>query len=231
MFNEFEKEDDSWRPDPPKWTVITKKVLSYAFGIFVVALIGFLVIRMILSQPPKAMKQAVWDDNLFNAYQTARDGGEALELNQISTPNSFSESSMFSVYTILYAPNAKQLQVTVRYNNRALNYLVQDYPEAQALIDSDAEIYVFNLSYRVNDELKTVNTYKYVKDEKAGYTYYRLIFNGIDLEGVAGMTVNACYVGRPDVPEETVTVYSTGYSVIPFDYKKPKAVTKDIKSR
>ena len=231
MFNEFEKEDDSWRPDPPKWSVITKKVLSYAFGIFVVALIGFLVIRMILSQPPKAMKQAVWDDTLLTAYQTAKDGGEALELNQISTPNSFSESSMFSVYTILYAPDVKQLQMTVRYNNRALNYLVQDYPDAQALIDADAEIYVFNLSYRVNDELKTVNTYKYVKDEKAGYTYYRLIFDGIDLEGVAGMTVNACYVGRPDVPEETITVYSTGYSVIPFDYKKPKSVTKDIKSR
>lgn len=231
MFNEFEKEDDSWRPDPPKWTVITKKALSYAFGVFAVALIGFLVLRMILSQPPKAMKQAVWDDTLFGAYQTAKAENRDFELNQISTPNSFSESSMFSVYTILYSPEAKQLQLTVRYNNRALNYLTQDYPEAKALVESGSEIYVFNLSYTKNDSQHTLDTYKYVKDEKAGYTYYRLIFNGVELDGVAAMTVNACYVGRPTVSEEAMSVYSAGYSVIPFDFKAPKGVTRDIKQK
>ena len=231
MFNEFENEDDSWRPDPPKWTVITKKVLSYAFSIFVVALIGFLVTRMILSQPPKAMKRAVWDDTLLSAYQTAKAEGRDFELNQISTTNSFSESSMFSVYTILYSPEAKQLQVTVRYNNRALNYLTQDYTEAKSLVESGSEIYVFNLSYTKDDTQHTVDTYKYVKDEKAGYTYYRLIFNGIELDGVAAMTVNACYVGRPTVSEETISVYSTGYAVIPFDFKAPKRVTKNIKQK
>lgn len=226
MYNEFEKDEDNWRPDPPKWTVITKKALSYAFGIFVVAIIGFLVVRMLLSQPPRAMKQAVWNDTLYTAYQTE---GNALKLDQISTPSSFSESSMMSVYTILYCPSVKQLQVTVRFNDRLFDYLAEDYPEVKDMMERGEDLYVFNLTYRANDTLVTVKDHSFVKDEKGGYTYYRLIFENITLEGVANMTVNACYVGRPNTPEESVTIYSTGYGTIPFDYKTPKGVTKGIR--
>ena len=223
MYSEFEKEDDSWRPEPAKWTVIVKKLFAYVLTALIVFIIGFLVIRSVISQPPKAMKSIVWDDTLFSVYKTEKDAGRELEVNRISAPDSFSDSNMFSVYTILYTPAAKQLQVTVRFNDRIFGYLAEEYPEATALISEGKDAYVFNLTYRKDDALHTVSAYEYVKDTKGGYTYYRLIFDGIELEGVANMTVNACYVGRPNTPRESVTVYSSGFTVLPFDYKKPKS--------
>lgn len=226
MFNEFENEPDSWRPDPPKWTVIVKKTISYALALFVIVTIGFLVFRSILSQPPKAMKEVVWDDDLIAAYNSAKAEGKELEINQISTPNSFSESSMFSVYTIVYIPSLEQLQITLRYNDRALNYLYNDYPEAKAL-GKDDEIYKYHLSYKKDDSAYTVSSYRYTKAHKGGYTYRRLIFDGIPFEGVAGMTLGISYIGLPSVTRESILIYNGGYTVFPFNYKTPKA-TKNI---
>ena len=230
MFDEFEKEDDSWRPEPPKVAVIAKKAVGYLFAAFVIFIIGFLVIRSITSQPPRAMKNVLWDETLYGAFQTEKAAGTTLKIDRINAPNSFSESNMFSVYTILYTPSVGQLQVTVRYNERLLNYLAEDYPESAELVKAGKDVYTFNLTYRKDDTLHTVSSYESVRDEKGGYTYYRLIFEGITLEGVVDMTVNACYVGRPEMPRESVTVYSSGYPVLPFDYKAPKGANKDVKA-
>lgn len=237
MFNEFEKEDDQWRPDEPKAWTVTKKVISLAFGIFVFAFIGFLLVRMFLSNPPKAMKKPVWDDTLLAAYNEARDGGEELKIVQIPTSNAFSEDSKFSVYTVTYAPSVKQLQFTVRYNDRVLNYLVQDYPEAKKLIDGGKEeIYVYSLTVTRGDAVETVNTYKYTKFSRGGYTYRRLIFDNIDLEGVSSVYVGAAYSGKPAVIRHTVCVYENStYKLVSqmplFSYSKPKGKTKNIFTR
>ena len=230
MFNEFEKEDDSWRPDPPKWTVIVKKAVGYAFSALVIGIIAFLVIRMIMSKPPKDMKELVWNDTLISAYTVAANEGRELEIKQISSTNSFSEDSMFSVYTILYVPEIKQLQFTIRYNNRALNYLVEDYPEAQAIVDknsdkdpqNDEEIYVFNLTYRKDGQIHTMTDYTSYADSKAGYTYRRLVFENVDLTGIAEIYVNVCYTARPNSPRHTMYVYHDKFAMLDYVYEAPK---------
>ena len=235
MFDEWGKEDDQWRPDEPKAWKITKKAIGIAFSTFVFVFIGFLVLRVILSDPPSKMEKPVWDDRLFASYTEAQGNGTGLEMLQIPTSDAFSEDGMFSLYTVTYTPAAKQLQFTVRYNNRVLNYLLQDYPDAQSVIDADGEVYVFSLTVRKDGKEETLTAYSYVGQERFGYTFRRIIFNDIDLEGVSIVTVNAAYVGKPSAIRHTMTAYNyavhkTVYDLPIFSYSKPQGVTDGIKN-
>ena len=89
MYNEFEKEDDSWRPPQKKWWVITKKVLGYTVIALALAFIAFLIVRMIISKPPKGITELVWTDKAFEAYTSAKESGSKLAVLQISSSDSF----------------------------------------------------------------------------------------------------------------------------------------------
>lgn len=230
MFDEFGKEDDSWRPPLPKWWIYTKKALAYGFASLVIFIIGFLVVRMMLSQPPRQMKDIVWNDSLYSSYTESKAKGEKLSVIQISSTDSFSDDNMMSVYTILYVPELKQLQFTVRYNDRILNYLAQDYPEALDLAEAKKELYTFRLRYTVDGQELYSDEYSYVKAHKGGYTYRRLIFENVDLSNssIAAMYVDACYVGAPALARNTMFVYKTSFSQLPYDYSIPKSADKNI---
>ena len=145
------------------------------------------------------------------------------------------EDGMFSIYTIVYIPQAKQLQFTVRINNRALNYLSEDYPEALEMDKNEQELYTYSLLVRREEEASTVNSYSYTCAERFGYTYRRLIFENIDLEGVTSIKLNVAFAGRPNVVRQTVNIYKSSsfpsVSALPdFSYKEPKKVTENIKT-
>jgi hypothetical protein len=181
------------------------------------------------------MEKPVWDERLYSAYTEAQGDVSGLEILQIPTSNAFSDEGMFSLYTVTYTPSIKQLQFTVRYNNRVLNYLVQDYPEAQALIDGDGEPYVFSLTVRKDGKEETLTAYSYTGEQRFGYTFRRIVFNDIDLEGVSSVTVNVAFAGKPDSIRHTMTAYNyavhkTVNDLPVFSYSKPKGITEGIKN-
>jgi hypothetical protein len=226
MFDEFGSEDDQWRPDPPKWRTIGFKVFKIAFTAFAFFLIGLMVFRLMSSKPPKNMKQLVWDEALVALVAENTASGEQTEIKNIVSYDSFSEDGMFSVYTIIYIPELEQLQFTVRYNNRALNYLDADYPGAK---DAEGEHYVFMLR---DDHGTKYTDYSYTSDKKMGYTYRRLIFNGVDFTDVSAMYVDVYYSGDFDAEKEarhTMYVYRYDFAQNKYTDFTPKTEpTKDI---
>jgi hypothetical protein len=148
----------------------------------------------------------------------------------------YGEDGMFSIYTIVYIPRAKQLQFTVRINDRALNYLAEDYPEAKQMDKNGEELYTYSLSVRREEETATVSYYLYTCDHSFGYTYRRLIFDNIELEGVTSVKLNVAFAGKPNVVRQTVNIYSSAtfpsIKALPdFSYKEPNGVTKGIKTK
>lgn len=233
MFDEFGKEDDQWRPDEAKAVKIIKKVLAWGFTAFAFLFIGFLVLRMFMSNPPSKMERVVWNEPLLAAYNESAAKGEKLEILQIPTSNAFSEEGMFSLYTVTYAPSIKQLQFTVRYNNRIMNYLVKDYPEADKIT---GEVYTFSLEVKRGEGTELLTGYTYTAQERFGYTYRRLIFENVELEGVTNATVNVAYVGAPNQVRHSISVYNNtvhkAVNLLPdFSYSKPKGITKEIKTK
>ncbi len=236
MFNEFEHEDDQWRPDPPKALVIFKKTLWIAFCVFAFSFIGFLLLRMFTSNPPREMKNPVWNDELFSAYTKAKNEGKDLQILQIPSSNSFSEDNMFSIYTITYTPDIHQLQFTVRFNNRALNHLEEKYPEHADFIDKKNEVYSFSLTVKRGDDTEIIRSYEYIKSERFGYTFYRLIFSDVDVSTTSSVKVNTHFSLNEAVPQNTIDIYDNGVykdlaTLPPFDFSAPKKQKEGILSR
>ena len=137
MSDKFENTGENSRSRSARCMHYVGKTLSIAVKVLAVALIAFLVIRMFTSKPPASMKKLIWNENLLSVY-TSTDG--QTEILTVVSSDSFSTDRMFSVYSIYYIPEAGQLQFTVRYNNRALNYLEEDFPGAK---ETEGEIYGF----------------------------------------------------------------------------------------
>ena len=224
MFDEFGSEDDQWRPAPPKWRTSLFKTLKITFVAFMFFLIGLMFFRQ--SKPPKNMKQLIWDEELVALYAENTENGVQTEIKNIISYDSFSDDGMFSVYTIIYIPELQQIQFTVRYNNRALNYLEQDYPEAK---DKEGELYRFLLR---DDHGTKYTEYSYTSDTKMGYTYRRLIFNGVSLTDVSAIYVDVYYSGdfNPESPaRHTMYVYRYDFAQNKyFDFKPQSEPTKGI---
>lgn len=217
MFDEFDKEEENWRPPVSKFRRYAFRTFSVLFVAFVFFLIGLMVFRLASSKPPASMKEMVWNETAAAAYG---ENGEGFEVKHILSSDSFSKDGMFSVSMITYSPTINQLQMTVRYNNRVTNYLEQDYPEAGKL-DGNNEKYVFVL----RDDRENVYTgYYYTKTSRFGYTYRHLIFEGVTFEDVNLIELDVYYVNDVDLSEDarhTMKVYRYNYASQPYDPGAP----------
>ena len=236
MFNEFEKEDDQWRPPQKKWWVITKKVIRTGIVVLCIAFIGFLILRMCTSQPPDEMTEIVWTDRAVSAYKKGKETGKPLKVMKVSSSDSFDKgdgdddktndvgSAMTSIHATYYIPAVNELQFTVRFNNRLINYLEKDHPEARQLFEDGKEVYKYVITFEYNEEERTVTDYTYTCDEKAGYTYRRLVFflgEDVQIEKVNLMTLEVYYVGDSDSIRHTMYVYKSSYGMLEQEYEAP----------
>lgn len=216
MFDEFGHEDDQWRPEVPKHRRIIVKTLSVAFVMLVIFVITLMVVRLIMSKPPRSITEMIWTERTVAAYNSDK---SSFKVNQILTSESFSEDGMFSINAIIYSPTTNELQVTVRYNDRVLNYLENDYPGA---LDREGEKYVFELRDNFG---KIYRSYKYACDARTGYTYRRLIFEDVSFDDISALHLDVYYFGdiSPNrTPRHKLLVYRYDYTVNPLLFAEPK---------
>lgn len=220
MHNEFEHEDDNWRPEKSKLRKFLEKFFAVGFVVFVFAILGFLGIRLALSKPPASMKTMIWTENAVALYES---DPESFKVTHYPSTDSFSDNNMYSINQITYTSGIGQLQATVRYNERTLKYLMQD-KGLESL--PEGEIFVFKL----RDNFGRVYTdYTYTIDAKSGYGYRHVIFDGVDMEDVTLLNLEIYYVG--DVGEKETAVatliayrydYSAQYYFIPLPAEADK---------
>ena len=222
MHNEFEHEDDNWRPEKSKFRKFLEKFFSIGFVVFVFAVIGFMCVRLGQSKPPKTMKEMIWTENAVAAYESDPEG---FKVTYYPSTDSFSENNMYSINQITYTDGIGQLQATVRYNERTLKYLMQEKGLASL---PEGEIFIFKL----RDNFGRVYTdYSYTVAERSGYGYRHVIFDGVDMEDVTQIILEIYYIG--DVGEKDTAVaeliayrydYSAQYYFIPLPAEIDKAV-------
>ena len=216
----YDNSENSRAESKPGKIRLIGKILSAAIKIFAVALIAFLLLRMFTSKPPSSMKKLIFNDNLLSVYNSSE--GQTEILTVISS-DSFSDDGMFSVYSTYYIPDAGQIQFTVRYNNRVLNYLEQDFPGAKA---AEGEIYGFRLRDNFDNE---ITGYSYTEKERFGYTYRRLIFEGVTLDGINALYVDDYYTGDPDKKtRHSVLVYKNSFVCYPEEHSAPDSPDPNI---
>ena len=195
MHNEFEHEDDNWRPEKSKPRKFLERFFTVGFVVFVFAIIGFMFFRLAQSKPPQSMKEMVWTENAVALYNSDPDNFNVTHYPSI---DSFSENNMYSINQITYTDGINQLQATVRYNERTLKYLMSE-KGVEAL--PEGEIFVFKLR---SDSGRVYTQYSYTATAKSGYGYRHVIFDGVDMEDVSLLTLEIYYIG--DVGEKESAV-------------------------
>ena len=168
---------------------IAKKIISTTVTVLIFLIIGALFFRMWSADYcPKSMKGLYFTDALSEKYKRSPEDFEAFRQDIRIQYDESKEGYFFALNTVL-VPSSDALQVSVRYNDIIFETLAEEYdfaPEdmkeedmfiysAFACTGSDGDGGYSGVEYELSD---------IVYDDFWMYTYAKLCFDGIDLDGV-----------------------------------------------
>ncbi len=183
----MEDNDYGIKPELPKPLKIIKFILKVFFLSLIIFIYGFFILRICTSDPDR---DVIWTDKTLEAYESDKENFVIytqepqvfIDEHDEQTQTGFN----LSVFHISYIPSAKQLQVTVRYNQSALPKLQEKYPDEDW--DSIDEPFVYSLLTESGERI-TGYTYKATKTNRYYFRY--LVFDGVDLDAYTLKTYTA----------------------------------------
>ncbi|MBE6601845.1 MAG: hypothetical protein E7637_05000 [Ruminococcaceae bacterium] len=220
---------------------VARRVFKILITLFIVAVNGILLWRIFFSTAiPSSVKSLSPNDSLRQAY--LQHGKELTLCYQDTHSTIYQKDKLgyFSNAQVTFIPEANQVQVVIRYNNGTLRHLGEDFApqtdESGAVLeeqpytpapkkpDKSKDWFDFSLVVATDrtpaddTDNQTSLTYERLhptsvtRDETLLYTYYRLVFEGVVIDGndVDGIFVDAYYVGALDYTQEaygTLCIY------------------------
>ena len=167
---------------------IAKKIISTTVTILIFAVIGALFFRIWSADYcPKSMKHLHFTETLSEKYREAPESFEAFRQDIRIQYDDSKEGYFFALNTVL-VPSADALQTSVRYNDVLFETLEQEYGFAPDMDKKDMFIYsAFACTGSDGEEGYSGVEYEpseIVYDDFWMYTYAKLCFDDIDLDGV-----------------------------------------------
>lgn len=198
---------------------IAKRVTRGLFVLFVLFVNAILVWRIFFSTViPQTVKTMIPNEALSAAYEQY---GEDLTLryqDQEEVTNAKRNYGYFAVVQCVFIPEARQVQIVVRYNNSTLKHLALDYGLSE-IPSKDLHLFDVTLTKTTDltpdipdDDLTDATTFSvtryqpsatYVRDTTQLYTYYRYVFDNVEMDDL------------------TIGVFADIYYVEDIDYEKP----------
>ena len=212
---------------------ITFKTVILAISFFIYA---FFIFRLCSTQDaPKSVSSIVWNDTARAAYAADPDGFQILS----QEPSTFiTDNGRFWISDVIYLPQAKQLQMTIKYNDSTLKYLkealekqaseAQTEPsdESQPMDTAAVEIVLPDepFDYSVLDNSgNRYHAYSSIADREQNYNYRRLVFENITVPEHAAFYIDMYYVGAIDytaIPYGSLMAWNTSQDTEELDTKK-----------
>lgn len=150
-----------------------------------VLVVGVIIFRVILfSYYPSAMKTVYFNDDL-RAYYNANGGELGAVTQTMRAPYDDPDFASFMADNLIAIRGAGQLQLSVRYNSSIFDEIEKKY--GIRLDEGSTDLFTFELERvpfgeegepYVIGELDQVLT-----DSKLMYTYYKLVFDGVEFYG------------------------------------------------
>ncbi len=218
---------------------ITFKTVILAISFFIYA---FFIFRLCSTQDaPKSVSSIVWNDTVRAAYTADPDGFQILT----QEPSTFiTDNGRFWISDVVYLPQAKQLQLTIKYNDSTLKYLkealAKQQADAQTADGGDAgtdqilpEIVLPDepFDYSILDNSgNRYHEYSSIADREQNYNYRRLVFENIEIPEHAAFYVDMYYVGAIDysaIPYGSLMAWNTSQDT--EELKVEKYLPEDLK--
>ncbi len=205
---------------------ITFKTVILAISFFIYA---FFIFRLCSTQDaPKSVSSVVWNETARAAYAADPDGFQILS----QEPSTFiTDDGRFWISNVVYLPQAKQLQLTIKYNDSTLKYLKEALAK-QASGEDDAEPLTADditlpdepFDYTVLDNSGTRYTeHTSIADREQNYNYRRLVFENIEIPEYAAYYIDMYYVGAVDytaIPYGSLLAWNTALDIEELDVEK-----------
>ncbi len=193
-----------------------------------VALFSFcvaMILRIIFSQYyPSSVSKVYYTDPLRTYYE--ENGGVSLKTQHIRIYHDDSGSGAFYASNLIFEENAGNLQVTLRYNDSALDDIADFYKKDKAEAQEGAFTYRI-FAYKGTDENGNVigdsyNTSAVIHDRLWFYNYDKAVFDGIDFDGVELIEVDIYLTGEEKMFSHIVIFENTETFSKFSDYKLGK---------
>lgn len=193
--------------DTPKERSLPAKIIIgtlKAIGILIiVSVFATIFIRLQLWKTPKEFRDFAWTDEALAKY--SENGGLTVGLQEPYTE--FDENGYYHISDVSFAPDAGEIQLTVRYNSRStINKLMEVYGLTER---PTGEVFVYILQ---DDDGNQYTSYRFAARSKPLSDFRRIIFDGVDFEGVENLYLYVYYGEDVDDKAEmsaVFTVYET----------------------
>ncbi len=195
------------------------KIIKITLIVSVVFFLAFLIARIMFSDYyPKSMSRIYYTEQLESYYR--ENGGISPKTQNIREPYDNENAGNFIASNLIFEPNAKNLQLCIKYNDSALPNIAAFY--SLDSVEGKAGLFTYKLLVYTNDDEPPVATYdtSYTTyDSVWFYNYDKLVFDGIDMTGATKIDVEICLTGD-SVPFGSITVYENNelHSAV-SDYK------------
>lgn len=170
------------------------RVVKWSISLLLVLICGVLIWRMCSSGDPEQVKYLMGNEALYEAYEKYGDDLVLQYQNQDTITLAPHNRGYFSVTQYVFIPEAKQVQLVFRYNNSTIKHLVEDKGLA-AVPDKSEELFDVTLvtttdltpDNREDNantdalEMKRYTPSAATRAETSLYTYYRFVFDNIEI--------------------------------------------------
>ncbi len=217
---------------------ITFKVVILGISLFIYS---FFIFRLCSTQDaPKSVSSIIWNEITRAAYQANPEEFQILS----QEPSTFiTDNGRFWISDVVYLPQAKQLQLTIKYNDSTLKYLKEALAKQQAEAetaetDNGKDVILpeivlpdepFDYSILDNSGVR-YHEYASISDREQNYNYRRLVFENIEIPDHAAFYVDMYYVGAIDysaIPYGSLMAWNT--SLKTEELKVEKHLPEDLK--
>ncbi len=141
----------------------------------------FAIIFRMCQSSHKEFKDTYITDNFKEAYTISQD------VRTHAAGTEFSENGALYAYSLVYIPEAQYMQITVRYNNRHIDEVIESLNSNEKyLYGENAKSYTLddiNIFYTLSDSKgKEYKPNVLDSKQKFNYTYFKLEFTDVDFK-------------------------------------------------
>ena len=170
------------------------RVVKWSVSLLLCIICGIIIWRMCSSADPEKVKHLMGNEALYEAYEKHGDDLILQYQNQDTITLAPHNRGYFSVTQYVFIPEAKQVQLVFRYNNSTIKHLAEDKglaavpDKSEALFDvtlvTTTDLTPDNREDNANTDALVMKRYSpsaATRDETSLYTYYRFVFDNIEI--------------------------------------------------
>ncbi len=222
-------------------------IIKALFSLFVFSVCALLIWRVFFStKEPDSIKDLYVNEALAAAYEAQGGDLEMKYQNQLSMTYTEDNAGYFGISQYVIIPEANQIQIVLRYNDKTLKHLKEDF-DLPEIPEKGEELLDLTLRQIIdltpdnaedNEDLSKLSITRHkpskvITDTTALYTYHRIVFDGVEIdeEDVSSIVLDIYFKDAVDYEESAygaLLIYDN--TAAWFDYKLTAADKKALKN-